>query len=203
MDDRRPAAAKPANSGSPLPVVCAEVLLLRARTDCPKCGERTSVYAVLGRPEFETADQSSSLVRRISVMPAEIDKAVRTFSAGRWRRDRSEKAAGAHWHSHCQRCDGRLGESFVLGAEGPFRPALYKDRRAIAFERLPGPIVFPGAQRQSSLPLMAWLDWMRQRATKAAKPARAAKAPKSAKAGTAAKPAKPAESRKPAARTKP
>jgi hypothetical protein len=155
-----------------LPVLCEEVWLLRARTDCPQCGERTAVYAMLGHPEFETADRQSSMLRRLSSLPPALDKAVREFGRGHWRRDVSEKAAGAHWHSHCERCHARLGEAFTLGADGPFQPALYKERIAIKALRVPGPFVLEGAQRHPSPPMLAWLDWFHRREAAAAKKAK-------------------------------
>ena len=149
------------------PVLCQDVLLLRARVDCPKCEQRTAVLAMMGLPEFEIENAPTTLLRRISNLPPAIDKAVREFSKGRWRRDLSEKARGAHWHSHCERCSARLGETFTLGAEGPFRPKLYKQRIAIKSMRLAGPFVLDGVQRQVSPPMLGWLEWLRQREAKA------------------------------------
>ncbi|MDP1534542.1 MAG: hypothetical protein Q8N44_14040 [Rubrivivax sp.] len=163
-------AHKSAKRGSPgaAPVVCQELLLLRALTDCPHCGERTPVFAMMGLPEFEIENAPTTLLRRITTLPPEVDKAAREHSKGCWRRDQSANASGAHWHSHCARCAARLGETFTLGAEGPFHPALYKQRVAIKALRLTGPFVLEGVQRQPSLPLLAWLEWQRQREANAA-----------------------------------
>lgn len=161
-DDARHAGA------SPLPVVCQEVLLLRALADCPVCGRRTPVFAMMGLPEFEVENAPTTLLRRIAALPAEVEHAVRDYGGGAWRRDQSEKARGAHWHSHCRHCAARLGEAFVLGPDGPFRPALYKQRAAIRSMRLQGPFVLKGVQRHESLPMLAWLEWQRQRAARAA-----------------------------------
>lgn len=147
--------------------MCQEVLLLRALTDCPKCSGRTPVFAMMGLPEFEVDDDPTTLLRRIAALPPALDKAMRDFSKGRWRRDQSAKARGAHWHSHCALCAARLGETFTLGADGPFQPALYKQRVAIKAMRLPGPLVLDGVQRQFSAPMVGWLDWLRQREAKA------------------------------------
>lgn len=159
----------PRHSGaSPQPVVCQEVLLLRALTDCPRCGARTPVFAMMGLPEFEVDNAPTTLLRRIASLPPEIEHAVRGFGRSAWRRDQSEKASGAHWHSHCTHCAARLGEAFVLGAAGPFQPRLYKQRAAIRSQRLRGPFVLKGVQRQDSLPMLAWLEWQRQRESRAA-----------------------------------
>lgn len=165
LDDVPQGAQAKGSAGAP--VVCQEVLLLRARTDCPKCGERTAVFAMMGLPEFEIDNAPTTLLRRISALPPALEKAVREFSKGRWRRDQSEKAPGAHWHSHCERCNARLGETFTLGADGPFRPALYKQRIAIKPLRLAGPYVLDGVQRQLSPPMLGWLEWHRLREAKA------------------------------------
>jgi hypothetical protein len=176
LDDRRlgetagadAASASTALKPSSAPVMCSQVVLLRARIDCPECGGRTPVYAMLGLPEFETAERPSSMLRRISALPAELDKTVRAFGAGRWRRNKSQAVPGAHWHSHCHRCDARLGEAFVLGPDGPFQPTLYKERRAIASERVPGPFVLDGVQRAPSRQMMAWMDWTQRLSAKRA-----------------------------------
>jgi hypothetical protein len=167
MLDDVPAPAR-AGAVDPTPVVCQEVLLLRARTDCPHCGQRTAVFAMMGLPEFEIDNAPTTLLRRLSALPPVIDKAVRDFGRGHWRRDLSQQARGAHWHSHCERCHARIGETFTLGADGPFRPALYRQRHAIRSKRLSGPFVLDGAQRQVSAPLLAWLEWQRQREARAA-----------------------------------
>jgi hypothetical protein len=166
-------AAPDAQSGraGSLPVVCQELLLLRAGVDCPHCGQRTPVFAMMGLPEFEVDNAPTTLIRRIASLPPAVDKAVREFSKGRWRLDASAKVSGAHWHSHCARCDARIGESFTLGAEGPFRPALYQQRIAIKALRLTGSFVLAGAQRQTSLPLLGWLEWWNQREAKAGRSA--------------------------------
>lgn len=150
-------------SSLPGPVVCQQLLLLRALADCPKCGRRTPVFAMMGTPEFEIENTPTTLLRRLSSLPAEVEKAAREFSRGHWRRDHSEGVRGAHWHSHCRHCAARLGESFTLGNDGPFRPRLYKQRAGIKAMRLQGPFVLPGALRRESLPLLAWLEWQRQR----------------------------------------
>lgn len=164
---------RPLNGSGHQPVLCEEVLLLRANVDCPKCGQRTPVHAMVGSPEFETDDETSSLLRRIASLPPPLDKAAREYGRGLWRRDQSEQVAGAHWHSHCKHCSARLGEAFVLGADGPFQPRLYRQRIAIKALRLHGPFVLDGVQRQRSPAMLAWLDWFRQREAKAAAPKRA------------------------------
>lgn len=165
LDDTHP--AKRGSAGG-TPVVCQELLLLRAGAVCAKCGERTPVFAMMGLPEFEVQNAPSTLLRRIQGLPPAVDKAAREFSKGRWRSDQSvTKASGAHWLSHCSHCDTRLDENFTLGADGPFQPRLYKDRRAITMQRLAGPFVLEGVQRQPSLPMLGWLDWYTQREAKA------------------------------------
>jgi hypothetical protein len=166
LDDLRPAARRGSATGAP--VVCQQLLLLRANVDCPRCGRRTPVFAMMGQPEFEVENAPTTLLRRIVTLPPAVDKAARDFSKGRWRRDHSAKVGGAHWHSHCARCAARLGESFTLGPEGPFRPRLYKERMAIKLVRLPGPFVLEGVQRQPSLPMLGWLEWLNHREAKAA-----------------------------------
>ncbi len=165
-DDQRSAGKRGSASGAP--VICQELLLLRAGVDCPKCSQRTPVFAMMGLPEFEVENAPTTLLRRISALPPDVDKAVREFGKGCWRRDQSVKVAGAHWHSHCARCAARLGETFTLGAEGPFRPRLYKQRAAIKPLRLAGPFVLEGVQRQPNLPMLAWLEWLNGREAKAA-----------------------------------
>lgn len=185
--DEHPAPRR-AGSNAREPVACSEVWLLRARTDCPKCGGRSAVFAMIGRPEFDTADRPSTLLCRIAELPPALDHAVRTFGKGRWRRDRSERAAGAHWHSHCERCDARIGEAHTLGPKGPFQPRLYKQRIAIRHEVVRGPFVLADAQRQASPALLAWMDWLTLRARKARPAARkAAKGP--VRSGRAPRPA--------------
>jgi hypothetical protein len=165
LDDAHPAKRGSARGA---PVVCQELLLLRAGADCPQCGERTPVFAMMGLPEFEVQNAPSTLLRKILTLPPAVDKAAREFSKGRWRSDQSAtKASGAHWLSHCARCDARLDDNFTLGVEGPFQPRLYKDRRAITLLRLQGPFVLEGVQRQPSLPMLGWLDWHTQRQAKA------------------------------------
>lgn len=165
LDDLHKGAKR--GSAHAAPVVCQELLLLRALADCPHCGERTPVFALMGLPEFEIENAPTTLLRRITTLPSEVDKAAREYSKGLWRRDQSAKASGTHWHSHCARCSARLGESFTLGTDGPFHPELYKQRVAIKMFRLRGPFVLEGVQRQPSLSLLGWLEWMRQREAKA------------------------------------
>jgi len=165
LDDAHPAKRGSARGA---PVVCQELLLLRAGADCSECGERTPVFSMMGLPEFEVQNAPSTLLRRILTLPPAVDKAAREFSKGRWRVDQSAtSASGAHWLCHCARCNARLDENFTLGAEGPFQPRLYKDRRAITLLRLQGPFVLEGVQRQPSLPMLGWLDWHTQRRAKA------------------------------------
>jgi hypothetical protein len=171
LDDAQPAKRGSARGA---PVMCQELLLLRAGVDCPHCGARTPVFAMMGLPEFEVQNAPSTLLRRIVHLPPDVDKAARAFSKGRWRNDhRSSNTSDALWLSHCASCDARLDESFTLGADGPFRPRLYKERLAIKMKRLPGPFVLDGAQRVPNLPMLSWLDWYneRERKARAAKPA--------------------------------
>ena len=172
LDDLHPGAKR--GSAYAAPVLCQELLLLRAGADCPQCGQRTPVFAMMGLPEFEIENAPTTLLRRILTLPPAVDKAAREFSKGRWRRDQSAKVSGAHWHSHCARCAARLGESFTLGPQGPFRPRLYQQRMAIKLLRLPGPFVLEGVQRQPSLSMLGWLEWLHQREAKtgAARPGR-------------------------------
>lgn len=166
LDDLRPAKR---GSATGAPVVCQELLLLRAGVDCPQCGARTPVFAMMGLPEFEVQNAPTTLLRRILTLPPAVDKAAREFSRGRWRNDQgASKGSGAHWLSHCARCAARLDESFTLGPDGPFRPRLYKERVAIKLLRLPGPFVLESVQRQPNLPMLGWLDWHNQREAKPA-----------------------------------
>lgn len=160
LDDLKPAKR---GSATGAPVVCQELLLLRAGVDCPQCGERTPVFAMMGLPEFEVQNAPSTLLRSIVTLPPAVDKAARAFSKGRWRNDQGAKGSGAHWLSHCVRCDARLDEDFTLGPDGPFHPRLYKERRALALLRLTGPFVLERVQRVPSLPMLGWLDWHNQR----------------------------------------
>lgn len=160
LDDVQPAKRGGARGS---PVLCQELLLLRAGVDCPHCGQRTPVFAMMGLPEFEVQNAPTTLLRQIVTLPPDVDKAARLFSKGRWRSDQSAKGSGAHWLSHCARCAARLDEGFTLGPEGPFRPRLYKQRIAIGLLRLPGPFVLEGVQRQPNLPMLGWLEWHNQR----------------------------------------
>lgn len=151
---------------APSPVVCAEVLLLRSLVDCPACGQRTPVFAMIGSPEFDTAERTSTMLRRIAALPAELDVAARTFSKGRWRRDQVQAGSGSVWQSHCQKCERRIDEAWVLGPAGPFQPTLYKQRAAIKAEPVSGPFVLAAVQRLESPVMVRWLDWHRQRPSK-------------------------------------
>ncbi len=166
LRDDQPGAKRGSAHGAP--VVCQEILLLRAGVDCPKCAQRTPVFAMMGLPEFEVENAPTTLLRRLETLPPAVDKAAREFSRGRWRRDQSLKVSGAHWHSHCARCAARLGETFTLGPDGPFRPKLYKQRIAIKAMRLPGPFVLENVQRQPNLAMLGWLQWFNQRESKPA-----------------------------------
>lgn len=150
-------------------MLCQDLLLLRAGVDCPHCGGRTPVFALMGLPEFEVQNAPTTLLRRISTLPPDVDKAARAFSKGRWRGDQAANGsgAGAHWLSHCSHCAARLDENFTLGADGPFQPRVYKQRVAIKMERLQGPFVLKGVQRLPSLPMLGWLEWHNQRQMKA------------------------------------
>lgn len=170
LDDLHPAKR---GSATGAPVVCQELLLLRAGVDCPRCGQRTPVFAMMGLPEFEVQNAPTTLLRHIETLPSDVDKAARLFSKRRWRTDQgSGNDSGAHWLSHCARCDARLDESFTLGPDGPFHPSLYKHRLAIKLERMTGPFVLERVQRVPSLPLLGWLEWHndRQRKAHAAQP---------------------------------
>lgn len=179
LDDVKPFKRGSAHGA---PVVCQELLLLRAGVDCPECGARTPVFAMMGLPEFEVQHAPTTLLHRIETLPPEVDKAARTFSNGRWRNDPGAgNGKGAHWLSHCVRCGTRLPEAFTLGPDGPFRPRLYKHRMAIRLERMTGPFVLERVQRMPSLPMLGWLDWhnQRERRAHAARPGAAtAAAPK-------------------------
>lgn len=165
LDDLQPAKH---GSATGAPVVCQELLLLRAGTDCPLCGQRTPVFAMMGLPEFEVQNAPTTLLRRIATLPPDVDKAARAFSKGRWRTDQgSGKGSGAHWLSHCARCDARLDENFTLGPDGPFHPRFYKQRLAIKLERLTGPFVLERVQQVPSLSLLGWLGWHDQRQRRA------------------------------------
>ncbi len=170
LDDAQPAKRGSARGA---PVVSQELLLLRAGIDCPHCGQRTPVFAMMAMPEFEVQNAPTTLLRSFATLPPQVDKAAREFSRGRWRNDHSAKGSNAHWLSHCVRCDARLDEDFTLGPQGPFQPRLYKQRMAIKLQRLTGPYVLTGVQRTPSLPMLGWLDWYNQRQlkTRRAKPA--------------------------------
>lgn len=150
---------------SPLAVLCQDALLLRARTDCPKCGRRTAAFALMGLPEFET-DSGAVMLRRLSALPPEVDKAVRAFAGPLWRIDQSRAVKGSHWHSHCEHCGARVGEVHLHGPNGPFRPRLYRERMAIKAKRLTGPFVFDGARAALNPAMVEWLAWFRQREDK-------------------------------------
>jgi ribosomal protein S27AE len=160
LDDHRLARAD--GRASPLPVLCQDALLLRARTECPKCGERTAAFALLGLPEFET-EGGAVMLRRIAALPPEVDKAARAFAGQLWRIDQSRVVKGSHWHSHCERCGARLPEVHLHGPLGPFRPRLYRDRVAIKAKRLTGPFVFDGASAALNPAMLDWLAWFRER----------------------------------------
>lgn len=164
LDDAQPAKGGSARGA---PVLCQELLLLRAGIDCPHCGGRTPVFAMMGLPEFEVQNAPTTLLRSIATLPPEVDKAARAFSKRRWRNDHGAKGSGAHWLSHCARCETRLDENLTLGPDGPFQPRLYKQRMAIKLERLSGPFVLSGVRRQPSLPMLSWLEWHNQRQFKA------------------------------------
>jgi hypothetical protein len=170
LDDAHPPKRGSARGA---PVLCQELLMLRAGVDCPQCGGRTPVFALMGLPEFEVQNAPTTLLRGIANLPASVDKAARAFSKGRWRGDQGAKGSGAHWLSHCTHCEARLDENFTLGADGPFQPRIYRQRVAIKMERLQGPFVLEGVRRQPSLPMMAWVEWHNQRHMRAhaAKPA--------------------------------
>lgn len=169
LDDVQPAKRGSAHGA---PVVSQDLLLLRAGVDCPHCGARTPVFAMMGLPEFEVQNAPTTLLHDFSTLPPEVDKAAREFSKGRWRNDHSANSSAAHWLSHCAHCDARLDEDFTLGPQGPFQPRLYKQRAAIKSLRLRGPFVLTGVQRTPSLPMLGWLDWHNQRQlkTRRAKP---------------------------------
>jgi len=170
LDDAQPARLGSARGS---PVICQELLLLRAGADCPHCGGRTPVFAMMGLPEFEVQNAPTTLLCSIVQLPPEVDKAARAFSKGRWRNDhRASTASGALWLSHCAHCDAQLDENFTLGPDAPFRPRLYEQRVAIRMQRLPGPFVLDGARRLPNLPMLGWLDWhnARERRSRAAKP---------------------------------
>ncbi len=160
LDDAQPAKGGSARGA---PVVCQELLLLRAGVDCPQCGQRTPVFAMMGLPEFEVQNAPTTLLRGIAMLPPDVDKAARAFSKGRWRNDQGAKGSSAHWLSHCARCAARLDENLTLGSDGPFQPRFYKQRVAIKLLRLTGPFVLSGVQRLPSLPMLAWLEWHNQR----------------------------------------
>ncbi|MEO7938290.1 MAG: hypothetical protein ABIR55_06670 [Burkholderiaceae bacterium] len=160
LDDAHPPKRGSARAA---PVLCQELLLLRAGVDCPQCGGRTPVFALMGLPEFEVQNAPTTLLRRIAALPPDVDKAARAFSKGRWRNDQGAKGGGAHWLSHCTHCAARLDEGFTLGADGPFQPRLYQQRMAIKMDRLPGPFVLEDVQCLPSLPMLAWLEWHNQR----------------------------------------
>lgn len=165
LDDLKPAKRGSARGA---PVLCQELLLLRAGADCPQCGERTPVFAMMGLPEFEVQNAPTTLLCQIATLPPVVDKAAREFSKGRWHSDPGAgNGSGAHWLSHCARCGNRLDESFTLGPDGPFHPRLYKHRLAITVHRLQGPFVLERVQRVPSLPLLGWLQWHNQRQMKA------------------------------------
>jgi hypothetical protein len=170
LDDAHPPKRGSARGA---PVLCQELLMLRAGVDCPQCGGRTPVFALMGLPEFEVQNAPTTLLRGIANLPASVDKAARAFSKGRWRGDQGAKGSGAHWLSHCTHCEARLDENFTLGADGPFQPRIYRQRVAIKMERLQGPFVLEGVRRQPSLPMMAWVEWHNERHMRAhaAKPA--------------------------------
>ncbi|MEO7940428.1 MAG: hypothetical protein ABIR55_17500, partial [Burkholderiaceae bacterium] len=110
----------------------------------------------------------TTLLRHITTLPPAADKAARAFSKGRWHNSQdSSGAGGAHWLSHCGRCDARLDEGFTLGPDGPFHPRLYKHRKAITLERLSGPFVLEHVQNVPSLPLLSWLEWHNDRQRRA------------------------------------
>jgi hypothetical protein len=153
-------------STAAVPLLCQDALLLRARTDCPKCGERTAAFALMGLPEFETDGHDAVLLRRLSALPVAVDKAVRAFAGPLWRLDGSRAVKGSHWHSHCERCGARLGEVFLHGPQGPFRPRLYKERAAIRAKRVTGPFVFGAARAVLNPAMVDWLAWFRQREDK-------------------------------------
>lgn len=165
LDDLQPARRGSARGA---PLLCQELLLLRAGVDCPQCSQRTPVFAMMGLPEFEVQNAPTTLLRGIVALPPAVDKAARAFSRGLWRGDQSAKGSGAHWLSHCARCAARLDEGFTLGPEGPFRPRLYKQRIAIKLLRLSGPFVLEGVQPVPSLPMLGWLDWHNRREATAA-----------------------------------
>jgi hypothetical protein len=166
LDDAHPPKRGSARSA---PVLCQDLLLLRAGIDCPHCGGRTPVFALMGLPEFEVQNAPTTMLRRIAALPPDVDKAARAFSKGRWRGDQAAKGSGvgAHWLSHCAHCAARLDEHFTLGADGPFQPRIYKQRMAIKMDRLQGPFVLEGVQRLPSLPMLGWLEWHNQRQMKA------------------------------------
>lgn len=161
LDDHQPTAT--AGTAAALPLLCQDALLLRARTACPKCAQRTAAFALMGLPEFETDGEKPVMLRRISALPPQVDKAVREFAGQLWRVDQSRVVKGAHWHSHCEHCGARLGEVFLHGQLGPFRPRLYKDRVAIKAKRLSGPFVFGSTRAGLNPQMVDWLAWTLKR----------------------------------------
>lgn len=161
LDDHRDRAAP--GRASPLPALCQDVLLLRGRTDCPKCSQRTAAFAMIGLPEFETHGRGTVMLRRLAAVSPALQQAMRAFAGQLWRVDQSRAVKGSHWHSHCERCGARLGEAFLHGPQGPFRPRLYKERAAIKAKRIEGPVVFDGAATVLHPSMADWLAWCRER----------------------------------------
>ncbi|MDH5340002.1 MAG: hypothetical protein OEW22_09525 [Rubrivivax sp.] len=187
LDDRRSSTLPGQTAGQP--VLCQDALLLRARTICPKCAKRTAAFALMGLPEFETDGAEAVLMRRISALPPVLQKAVRDFAGQLWRIDQSRVVKGSHWHSHCEHCGTRLGEVFLHGQLGPFRPRLYRERVAIKAKRLPGPFVFEGMRAARNPAMVDWLAWFRPREDQqqaSDRPKRAPKRPRSTEARVAA-----------------
>lgn len=186
--DDHPKNAGPQTAASSL---CQDALLLRARTDCPKCAKRSAAFALMGLPQFETTGANAVMLRRMAALPPEVDKAVREFAGPLWRIDQSRAVKGSHWHSHCEHCGARLSEVFLHGPDGPFRPRLYKDRVAIKAKRVAGSFVFDGATAALNPAMLDWLAWFREREDKQQAADRPKRPPTRQRAAPVAKSPKP------------
>lgn len=146
----------------PLVQVSGAVLLLTAGSDCGACGKRTPVHALAALPEFETEDAEARLLRRIAVLPPALDKAVRELTGGRMRPEHGLRASATTWVSHCRGCGATQPEARVLGAQGPFLPTTYAQRRAIKATRVAGPFALEDVRPVRCAELLEWLAWQRR-----------------------------------------
>lgn len=146
-------------------LICQAVYILQAHGDCYHCKRQTRMFALMALPPFAyegeepvVMDDDGPLLREVTCPPSNLTQQLEPIVGPILRLDDSRTAGSTYLMNHCEHCDAKQGDFFVLGPDGPFWPYDDAQLQAIEETRLEGPFRLPYANTVYSGAMTVWRE---------------------------------------------